>query len=149
MKKIIFILLVLCVSTISYTGFAADAMLDKLSANEKSLWEAIKMGDMKTFSAGLSDEILDIDMSGVIYNKQQIVDNLSKMKMSEYTLSDFKLFTLDKDAVVLTYTSNSTATMDGKTQTMKAQNSTTYTSRGGKWMPKFHTETPVMEQPAQ
>jgi hypothetical protein len=149
MKKTVFALVILCVTMISYSGFAADAMLDKLSANEKSLWEAIKMGDMKTFSAGLSDDILDIDATGVTYNKQQIVDNLSKMKMSDYTLSDFKSFMLDKDAVVLTYTSNSTVTMNEKTQTMKAQNSTTYINHGGKWMPKFHTETPVMEQPAQ
>ena len=149
MKKTVLILLVLCASMISIGAFAADAMLDKLSANEKSLWEAIKTGDMKTFSAGLSDDILDIDASGLVYNKQQIVDTLSKMKMSEYTLTDFKVFSLDKDAVVLTYSSNSTVTMDGKTMTMKATNSSTYVSHGGKWMPKFHTETPVMEPPAQ
>jgi hypothetical protein len=149
MRKILFALLVLCVSMITYSGFAADAMLDKLSANEKSLWEAIKTGDMKTFSAGLSDEIMDIDASGVVYNKQQLIDNLSKMKMSEYTLSDFQLFNLDKDTVVLSYMSNSTATMDAKTMTMKTRHSTTYENHGGKWMPKFHTETPIMEQPAQ
>ena len=103
MKKILFALLVLCVSIISYTGVAADAMLDKLSANEKSLWEAIKNGDMKTFSAGLSDEIMDIDPSGVVYNKQQLVENLSKLKMTDYTLSDFQLFMLDKDSAVLSY----------------------------------------------
>lgn len=148
MKKILFALLVLGVSLISYSGFAADPMLDKLSANEKSLWEAIKNGDMKTFSAGLSDEIMDIDASGIVQNKQQLTDNLSKLKMSDYTLSDFQMFSLDKDCVVLSYTSNSTATMDGKTETMKARQSTTYVNHGGKWMPKFHTETPIMEKPA-
>jgi hypothetical protein len=148
MKKILFALLVLSVSMIAYSGFAADAMLDKLSANEKSLWEAIKAGDMKTFSAGLSDETMDIDVSGMVYNKQQLVENLSKMKMTDYMLSDFQLFNLDKDSVVLSYTSNSTATMDGKTMTMKTRHSTTYVNHGGKWMPKFHTETPIMEKPA-
>ena len=148
MKKILLVLLVLCVSIITYKGFAADAMLDKLSANEKSLWEAIKNGDMKTFSAGLSDEIMDIDAMGVVRNKQQLTENLSKMKMSDYTLSDFQLFTLNKDTVVLSYMSNSTATMDGKTMTMKARQSTTYVNHGGKWMPKFHTETAIMEHPA-
>ncbi|HEY7160253.1 MAG TPA: nuclear transport factor 2 family protein [Acidobacteriota bacterium] len=148
MKKILFALLVLCISMISYSGFAADAMLDKLSANEKSLWEAIKNGDMKTFSAGVSDEIMDIDVTGVMYNKQQLIENLSKLKMSDYSLSDFQLFNVDKDTVVLSYISNSTATMDSKTMTMKNRNSTTYTNHGGKWMPKFHTETAIMEQPA-
>jgi hypothetical protein len=147
-KKIFFALLVLCICLISYSGFAADAMLDKLTANEKSLWEAIKSGDMKTFSANLSDETMDIDVSGMVYNKQQLVENLSKLKMTEYTLSDFQLFSLDKDAAVLSYTSNSTATMDGKTMTMKTRHSTTYVNHGGKWMPKFHTETPIMEKPA-
>jgi hypothetical protein len=148
MKKIFFALLVLCFSMISYSGLAADPMLDKLSANEKSLWEAIKNGDMKTFSAAISDEVMDIDVSGVVYNKQQLVENLSKLKMTDYTLSDFQLFMLDKDSAVLSYMSNSTATMDGKTQTMKVRNSTTYVNHGGKWTPKFHTETPIMEKPA-
>src|SRR5262245_2578855 len=148
MKKILFALLVLSVSMISYAGFAADAMLDKLSTNEKSLWEAIKNGDMKTFSAGLSDEIVDIDSTGTVFNKQQLVDTLSKLKMTDYTLSDFQLFNLDKDTAVLSYMSNSTATMDGKTETMKVRHSTTYVNHSGKWMPKFHTETPIMEQPA-
>ena len=131
MKKIFFVLFVLCVSIISYSGFAADEMLDKLSANEKSLWEAIKNGDMKTFSDSLSDEIMDIDPSGAVYNKQQLVDNLSKLKMTDYTLSDFQLFNLDKDTAVLSYMSNSTATMDGKTETMKVRHSTTYVNHGG------------------
>jgi len=148
MKKILFALLVLGVSMISYSAFAADPMLDKLSANEKSLWEAIKNGDMKTFSASLSDDIRDIDPSGAVYNKQQLVENLSKLKMTEYTLSDFQLFMLDKDSAVLSYMSNSTGIMDGKTETMKVRHSTTYVNQGGKWMPKFHTETPIMEKPA-
>jgi Domain of unknown function (DUF4440) len=69
--------------------------------------------------------------------------------MSDYTLSDFQLFNLDKDTVVLSYMADSTATMDGKTMTTKVRHSTTYVNHGGKWMPKFHTETPIMEQPAQ
>ena len=150
MKRIITAITMLFLCVLSLQAFAADMgpSLDKLSANEKSLWEAIKNGDMKTFSAGTADDLLDIDASGAIYNKQQLMGVLSKLKVTDYSLSDFKMFTLDKDAVILTYTSNSTATMDGKTMTMKVTNSSTYIQHGGKWIPKAHTETPVMPAPA-
>ena len=149
MNRITIGIAVLCLCVISLTGFAADMgpSLDKLSAHEKSLWEAIKNGDMKTFSAGTSDDLLDLDAMGLTYNKQQLLDQLTKMKMTEYALSDFKVFALNNDAAVLTYVSNSTATMDGKTMSMKVQNSTTYVHNGGKWIPKFHTETMIPEHP--
>ena len=151
MTRITLGLAVLCLCIISFQAFAADMgpSVDKLSAHEKSLWEAIKNGDMKTFSAGTSDEILDIDASGVIYNKQQIIDSFSKMKMTDYSLSDFKTYMLDKDCVVLTYTANSTITMNEKSMTPKTIDSTTYVQHGGKWIPKFHTETMVPPAPAQ
>jgi hypothetical protein len=102
----------------------------------------------RKISLGSADDLLDIDVSGAIYNKQQIIEQFTKMKMTDYTLSDFKTFMLDKDCVVLTYISNSTATMEGKTMTGKNINSTTYCLHGGKWVPKFHTETmvPPMQQ---
>lgn len=134
----------LCLCVFSLNAYAADmSMADKLGAQEKALWEAIKNGDMKTFSAGTAPDILDVDATGVIYNKQQIMDTFMKMKMTDFSLTDFNTFMLDKDCVVLSYKSTSTATMDGKTMTMNVTNTTTYVNQGGKWIPKFHTETMV------
>ena len=149
MNRITIGISVLCLCVISLIGYAADMgpSVDKLSAHEKSLWEAIKNGDMKTFSAGTSDDLLDIDVMGMTLNKQQLMDQFAKMKMTEYALTDFKTFVLDKDAVVLTYQANSTGTMEGKTMTTKVLHSTTYVMHGGKWIPKFHTETMIPEHP--
>jgi hypothetical protein len=142
MKQISIGLAVLCLCVLSLQAYADDREdVHNLAAHETSLWEAIKKGDMNTFSLGVYNELMDIDASGVVYNKQQLLDALGKMKMTDYTLSDFKTFKLDDDCVVLTYTSNSTATMDGKTMTMKAINSSTYVEHDGKWLPMFHSET--------
>lgn len=145
MKRISVVLLVLCAFAFSIQAFAADMApsVDKLSAHEKSLWEAIKNGDMMTFSDGTAGEIMDLDASGVALNKKQVMDQFTKMKMTGYSLSDFGVTTLDKDCVVLTYKSNSTVTMEGKAMSQNVLNSTTYVSHGGKWLPVFHTETVI------
>jgi hypothetical protein len=147
MKRISVVLTVLCLCAFSIQAFAADMApsVDKLSAHEKSLWEAIKNGDMKTFSAGTAEDLLDLDASGVAYNKKQAMDIFTQMKMTDYSLSDFSVTMLDKDCAVLTYKSTFTASMEGKTMTMKVLNSTTYVSHGGTWLPRFHTETVIPE----
>lgn len=147
MKRISVVLSVLCLCVFSIQAFAADMApsVDKLSAHEKSLWEAIKNGDLKAFSDGTAQEILDLDASGVVYNKKQLMDQFAKMKMTDYSLSDFSVTMLDKDCAVLTYKSSSTAVMEGKTMSMKVLNSSTYVSHGGKWLPNFHTETVIPE----
>ena len=148
MKQISIGIAVLCLLVLSFQAYAADREdVQNLSKHETMLWEAVKNGDMNKFSGGIDDDLLDIDMSGVIYNKQQLVDELSKMKINEYALSDFKTFKLDNDCVVLTYTSNSTITRDAKTMSAKAINSTTYCEVKGKWIPRFHTETMVPPTP--
>ena len=148
MKTII--LSVLFVFVLCFQVSAASAPdVNALSAHEKSLWEAIKNGDMKTFSAGTSDELLDLDAMGMAYNKADVVKVLGQMKMTDYSLTDFQMFMLNKDAAVLTYKSTSTAEMEGKSMTLNVLNSTTYVNQGGKWLPKFHTETVIPEQPKQ
>jgi hypothetical protein len=147
MKRFNIGLVALCLCVLSLPAFAADmgASVDQLSAHEKMLWESIKTGDMKAFAAGVADDLMDVDASGVIYNKQQLIDALGKQKVNDYKLSDFSVFTLDKECVVLTYKTNLTATMGNKMMNMNLIEATTYVNNGGKWLPKFHSETVIPE----
>lgn len=147
MRRLTIAMSVLCLCMLALHAYAGDMgpTVGNLSAQEKQLWEAIKNGDMKTFAAGTDDDLLDLDAMGVMYDKKQLMDNFAKMKMTEYELSDFSVFALDKDCVVLTYKSTSTAVMDAKSMTIKVLNSTTYVGKGGKWRPRFHTETMIPE----
>ena len=58
MRKISIVLSMLCLCILSLQAFAYDMgpSVDKLSAHEKMLWEAIKNGDMKAFSDGTAAE---------------------------------------------------------------------------------------------
>lgn len=147
MKTICLILSIFCLCLVSLQGFAADqsAMVDKLSAQEKTIWEDIKAKNLDAFSAAIAPEILDVDASGVVYNKKQLIEALGKLAMTDFTLTDFKTVSLDKDCVVLSYTSLVNGTFDGHpVVNSKNINTTTYVNSGGKWWPKAHTETRVM-----
>lgn len=147
MKTIYLILSVFCLCLVSVQGFAADqgALVDKLSAQEKAIWEDIKAKNFDAFSAAVAPEILDVDASGVIYNKKQLIEALGKLTMTDFALTDFKTVSLDKECVVLSYTSVVNGTFDGHpVVNSKNINTTTYINSGGKWWPKAHTETRVM-----
>jgi Domain of unknown function (DUF4440) len=135
---------------LSAFAFAADEdMVSKLSAHEKSLLEAIKSQNWDAFSAGTAPEILDIDPMGVVMTKQQLLDEFKKFTLNDYTLSDFKTFDLNENAVVLSYTADTSGTMNEQTMQMKVVHTSTYVKQNGKWWPKFHTETPVVTPPTQ
>jgi hypothetical protein len=143
-------ILALTISISLLTGFvyaAEEDMVTKLSAHEKTLWEAIKNKNWDAFSAGTAPELMDVDSMGTVMNKAQLLDNFKMFTMTEYTLSDFKTFMLDKDAVVLSYTADSSGVMNGQTEKTKVVHTTTYVKQNGKWWPKFHTETQVVTPP--
>jgi hypothetical protein len=149
MKTCTTLLLILCLCLLSFSAYAADNMLDQLSAHEKTLWEAIKNQKMDAFSAGTAPDIMDVDPMGVVMTKQQLMDSFKTLTITDYTLSNWKTFTIDEDAVVLIYSADGTATMNGQPVPMKVTHTTTYVKEGGKWWPKFHTETPIAPPPAQ
>jgi ketosteroid isomerase-like protein len=129
-------------SGMSSTSMKGDAALQqKLEAIERKGWEAFKAQDFKAFSETMAPDAMSVDMNGLTSSK----DMESMMKdyaVQSYTLSDFKIVKLDKDAAVLTYTTNATATYKG--QPMPAGPvycSSVYVMRGGKWMAMYHQET--------
>lgn len=151
MKTICLIISAVCLCLVSVQGFTADqgVTVDKLSAQEKAIWETIKAKNWEAFSAATAPDILDVDASGAIFTKKQLIETLSKLTMTDFALTDFKTYSLDKDCVVLSYTSVSNFSFDGHPMTnVKVTNTTTYVNSGGKWWPKAHTETQVREMAA-
>lgn len=151
MKTVSLIISVLCLCLVSLQGFTADqgAVVDKLSAQEKAIWEAIKAKNWDAFSAATAPDILDVDASGAIFTKKQLIDTLGSLTMTDFALTDFKTYSLDKDCIVLSYTSVSNGSFNGHPMVnVKVTNTTTYVNAGGKWWPKAHTETQVREMAA-
>lgn len=136
----------LCLISVSVYGAEKDMLLEKLTAHEKSLWEAIKSKNMDAFSKATAPDILEIDPMGVVMNKQQLIDSFKQFTINDYTLTNFQIFMLDEDAAVLSYAADGSATLNGQTVPMKITHTTTYVEEEGKWWPKFHTETPIAPQ---
>jgi hypothetical protein len=114
-----------------------------LIATEKKLWEAFKNKDAKPFKATLAADSIGVGESG-IQSKADLLKEIASggCDIKSFSLSDFKLTTLDGNAVVLTYKGVTEGTCGG-TAIPTVWASTVYVRRGGKWLAVAHQETPA------
>jgi hypothetical protein len=120
------------------------ALKDKLEALERKVWDAFKAQDLAAAKQVISPEASSIDMSGFA-TFAQFEPMMKDYAVDSYTLSDFNLLVLDKDAAVLTFSATQNAKYKGEPiPSGPYYCSTTYVSRAGKWFAMFHTETLAM-----
>ncbi|HEV2881932.1 MAG TPA: nuclear transport factor 2 family protein [Pyrinomonadaceae bacterium] len=122
-------------------GGAADDPI----AREKQLWDALKRKDWDTFAAGLAEDQMEVQPSGVS-DKAGTLASVKKVDFSKTTLSDFKATKFDADATLVTYKIKGTGT-DAKPFEERA--GTIWVNRGGKWLAVFHHGTPVTPTPSR
>jgi hypothetical protein len=118
-------------------------MLKKLSASETKLWEAWKNKDAKPFQAWLASDSIMVGESGVA-GKAATVKEITSMpcEVKSYSLSDWKLTTINSGAALLTYKGTAEGTCAG-TAIPTVWASSVWVNRGGKWLAFSHQETPV------
>lgn len=148
MKKPLLLMIALLI-TVSWVCLAsAKPTDDQLVSNVKMMWEAFKNKDTKTFDTWLTDDVIDIGPMGAM-DKAGIQKMMMDYTIAEYSLSDFKVVWIDKDAVIVTYKASSKGMYQGKEVPPGTHLCTDiWVSHGDKWLGKFHQETPVMEMPA-
>jgi hypothetical protein len=108
-------------------------------AQEQLIIDAIKKNDVETFKSL-------VDVNGTLVNSHGIMkisEVLSmlfgpKVSITEYTLEDPQVKTVDKNTAIIYYRSSSTSTMDGKTITGKSYDTTVFVRRVSKWVAIFH-----------
>jgi hypothetical protein len=122
------------------TAAASDPL-----AREKQLWDALKRKDWETFSAGLAEDQLEVEPSGV-YDKAGTLAAVKQFDFSKDSVSDFKATKLDDDATLVTYTVRAPGP-NGKMRDEHA--SSIWVNRGGTWLAVFHHGTPVTAMPAK
>ena len=133
-------------SLIAVALYAAEKMSveDQLWANEKAIWEGFKTGDQKPMSM-IADDGLSADPMGVM-TKAQMMQMMSDMKMTDYTIADQKAQMVDHDTYILHYSCSATGTYKGQPMPAgKSHCSTVWHKSGNKWMGVYHQETPMME----
>jgi hypothetical protein len=118
-----------------------------LEAKERQVWDAIKAKNWDAFGGMLADDFVIVGSDGVM-TKAQMLGDMKKYDLTEYTLSDFRMTKVDADLAVLTYTTSEKSTYDGKpTPGKPTYASSAWVNRGGKWLAAYHQESEKVEMP--
>src|SRR3954468_6154981 len=125
-----------------------------LIANEKASWESVKRKDYKTFESFLAEDFYDIFPNGQAVTKTELLQKYIRgVNLIDYSLSDFKVVMLGKDAAIVVYraaargsesqaASRDTATPGAVIEIHPAVTSG-WAKRGGKWLNVFYRECDV------
>ena len=125
------------------TAMNKAQMLKKLSASETRLWDAWKNKDAKPFQAWLASDSVMVGEMGV-QGKGDVAKEMAAMpcEVKSFSLSDWKLTTINSGAVLLTYKGTAEGTCAG-TPIPTVWASSVWVNRRGKWYAFSHQETPV------
>ena len=121
------------------TPTGTGSLEEMIVAQEKMIIEAIKKNDAEAFKA-----LVDINGTAVgsngIMKISEVIPMLfgPKVSVTEYTVVDPQVRSLDKNTAIISYMSSSTSTFDGKTMTMKSYDTTIFVRRVSKWVAVFH-----------
>ncbi|MBV8856267.1 MAG: nuclear transport factor 2 family protein [Acidobacteria bacterium] len=127
---------------------AAGPTQADLEAKERAIWDAIKAKNWDAFSGMLADDFVIVEEGGA-QTKAQMMEDMKKYDLTEYTLSDFRMVKVDADLAVLTYTASEKSSFGGKPTSGKpAHASSAWINRGGKWVAVYHQESEAVEMPA-
>ncbi|PYS25732.1 MAG: hypothetical protein DMF72_00925 [Acidobacteria bacterium] len=116
-------------------------------AKEKASWDAFRKKDADAFKKLLTPEYFGVNNSGV----EDTATSIAAMKdteISDVTFADWKMTTIDKDAVLLTYTATVKATYKGKSLPPGPYyEASAYVSRNGEWLDIYYQETLQQKMP--
>jgi hypothetical protein len=137
MKKQITYLITALLATIAISN---DAPPDKaaMEGKEKAAWQAFKDKNEADFK-----KVVDKDFRGVyaegVANMQKELDDMKKWDMKSFEISDYDMFSDEKDVVVTTYTVKIQGTYDGKDASGTYNAGSVWKQENGNWMAIFHT----------
>src|SRR2546429_194229 len=116
-------------------------------AKEKAGWDAIKKKDWDALGKMLASDFIDVEDDGV-YDKAGSIASLKDFDLSDITYSDWKMLTIDKDAVVLTYNLNPKATYKGQAIPPGPYHAAAaYVNRDGEWLGIYYQQTLARTMP--
>jgi uncharacterized protein (TIGR02246 family) len=116
---------------------------------ETKIYESLVKKDLKTFSSMLTEDAISIDPVAAQWGRTAIVEYLKGLDMTQYNMSDVKVVWFDKDCAAVTYKFSGTASLNGeKMPPGDTLVTTIWVMKDGKWLARFHQETPVMPMPA-
>ena len=137
MKKQITYLMIALLATIVVSN-AATPDKAAMEGKEKAAWQAFKDKNEAEFK-----KLVDKDVRGVydtgVANMAKELDAMKKWDMKSFTISDFDIFSDEKDVIVSTYTVKVEGTFDGKDMSGTYNAGSVWKKEGNNWLAIFHT----------
>jgi hypothetical protein len=119
-------------------GFAAGADKDAIEGKEKAAWQAFKDKKADDFK-----KLVDKDFRGVyaegISTLQTELDDMKKWDMKSFAISDYTVFSDERDVIVTTYVVKIEGTYDGKDHSGTFNCGSVWKKEGNDWLAIFHT----------
>jgi hypothetical protein len=146
MKKLMSYTMVALFATIA---LSIAAMPDKaaMEAKEKSAWQAFKDKNADAFKKVVDKDIRCV-YADSISNMENELAVMQKWDMKSFEISDFDMFSDEKDVIVTTYKVKVDGTVDGKDASGTYNAGSVWKLENGKWLAIFHTNIKTEEATA-
>ena len=119
---------------VSFAGPDKAAM----EANEKAAWQAFKDKKADDFKKVVDKDVRAVYDEGIMKMSDEL-DAMKKWDMKSFAISDFNMFSDEKDVVVTTYTVKVEGTLEGKDMSGTYNAGSVWKMEGKDWLAIFHT----------
>jgi len=137
MKKPVTYTVITLLATIAMS-FAATPDKAAMEGKERAAWQAFKDKNEAEFK-----KLVDKDVRGVydtgVANMAGELDAMKKWDMKSFAISDYDIFSDEKDVIVSTYTVKVEGTFDGKDMSGTYNAGSVWKKEGKNWLAIFHT----------
>ena len=109
-----------------------------MEGKEKAAWQAFKDKNEAEFKKVVDKDIRCVYDTGAS-NMAKELDAMKKWDMKSFAISDYDIFSDEKDVIVSTYTVKVEGTFDGKDMSGTYNAGSVWKKGEGKWLAIFHT----------
>ena len=137
MKRYISYTIIALLATIAVSN-AATPDKAAMEGKEKAAWQAFKDKNEAEFKKLVDKDIRCAYDTG-LSNMSKELDAMKKWDMKSFAISDYDIFSDEKDVIVATYTAKVEGTFDGKDMSGTYNAGSVWKKEGNNWLAIFHT----------
>jgi len=112
----------------------------EMEAKEKSAWQAFKDKKPDDFKKVVDKDMVGIYSDGISDVNKEVAD-MQKGDMKSFVISDYKIFSDEKDVIVSSYVVNLQGTYAGQDASGKYYAGSVWKLEDGNWLAIFHTNS--------
>jgi hypothetical protein len=128
------------IALLAATAVSIAATPDKaaMEEKEKAAWQAFKDKKAEEFQKLVDKDVRCVYDTGVSNMAKELAD-MKKWDMKSFAISDYDIFSDEKDVIVATYTVKVEGTFDGKDVSGTYNAGSVWKKEGTNWLAIFHT----------